>query len=190
MKSQHLLRVDTNVRNDKDKLLSPGLSPRTSKDLLSSVGGRIKTFEKMRAQGKLTNMQVAKEDSTSYISYIAVLQGADSISLHDTMLKPPKDTDDVEYKVEYHLTFWEQKNKHYFGRTFKTPELKLVESFKKDKMGGKLYRCETPAYVYYHSSLKENGQVKVLAEIVVIQLTKQGREKTYSSTGYAIFDPF
>lgn len=62
-------------------------------------------------------------------------------------------------------------------------------------MGSKLLRCETPEFVYFHSSLK-NEHTRIIIEVVLIEETILAKDKSntpnefiHSTAGYAVIDP-
>lgn len=70
---------------------------------------RAKEFAKLQEKGKMFNMLKAPQEGGLSISYLVAIQGVDELCLQDTMFKeqpklPPRA--EVEYKVQYHLTFW------------------------------------------------------------------------------------
>jgi hypothetical protein len=92
------------------------------------------------------------------------------------------------------MTFYNEDLKThfgFFGRTYNGAKRELVDSLKKSATGEKLYRCEVPEFVFFHSSLAK-GKTKLVIEITFIQesILKTGnRETLKSGTGYAVVDP-
>ena len=217
---QNLQLFPAGAQNAPGQLVPPGsgpgsnaASPRNSpadrkkkrQETYKNERNRQNTFNATQASAKLSNCDsnalkpLNFQESYAPTSYMITIQGCDELALEDTMFSQKiGPTSEKRHYVQYHATFHNSALKShlgFFGRTYKSQMLPLVESLKQPASGSKLLRCEVPEFVYFHSSLK-NEHTRIIVEVVMIEETVRAKDKAggppdlvHSTAGYAVIDP-